>query len=421
MFNKIDPISNYTFSKIDYQFLFSFLGMYATVPIMYVVLFILSLERLAKVCKCMGSCTKIFTNLCVTQVILIFIWSIGISIVAVFIYFKKRITKSVKDIPGKIIPKSFNFDFDNMFSSKQCSIDGQILPPFKILFLILFLILLILIIKSVAVTSMYSSIIPTCFGKNKNKKKSTDSTITLVFIIILLLNLVFSFPYYAISASTSIMRFIRSDQSFPMKLKITFILRLISIIFQSMVFLTLETNSWNILSKLLGYITCGKFDVLKVKRPPTKSKTLSTKSSRTSDNPKQNGKKLKPKIDDESIDNDLSLSDQTDDDVFLDEKKTKSKNTKKPKVTKKSTTDDDDDDVVVIDEKKTESKSAKKLKATKKSTTDDDDDDNVVFIDEKKSKSKCTKKPKATKKSTTDDDDDSDEEINAIITKKTIC
>jgi hypothetical protein len=389
--------------------------MYATIPIMYCALLILSIERVTQYFNCTKSWAGRLPKIWVSQGILILIWIIWIVAIAIPVSIKKEFFGYAKDLRDKIIPTRFN-----LFSSRQCSIDGQLLPVFKILFLILFIILIILIIKSIVVSTMYTFFLPSCSGKNKKDKKPTDHNMTLIFIMILLLNLFLSSPFYFISAATSITRFFGGDKSFPMKLKISFILRISSIIFQCLIFLTLETNSWTLLCQLLGRATCGKFPGSKVnpaltnRRTPTKQSGTSKKlgNSRESDNTEEMSDAGENNGNTES-----SVNDQSDDDGFPDKTKNKPANAKKSKTTEKKITtheDESDDDVFPEDTKNKPTNSKKSKTTEKKITTHEDESDDDVFLDETKTKPANAKKSRITEKEVTTHEDDSDNEMKAM-------
>jgi hypothetical protein len=321
--------------------------MYATVPIMYFVLLVLSFERITTHCK--KSANKIFGNIFLIQPILFLAWIIGIVVTALFIYVKNRVKEPITYVLEKPIFKRFG-PLGTTVLSGRCSIDGQLLPAFKILFLILFILLIILIIKSLAYTVIYSFFTPSfCEKKKKDKKQNTDHR-TLIFILILLLNLVFSFPFYLISTANSILDAIQGNKPFPMSLKISFILRLLSIILQCFVFLTLESNSWSLLNKLLHYINCKKCAML-VGNTTHKKKRPASIELRTRNSSAKKEKVVHHKTKPDTHENGINIGESTadedesdDDDVFLKDSANGQLNAKKPETTENSTTDQDDSD-----------------------------------------------------------------------------
>ena len=329
--------------------------MYATVPTMYVVLLLLSFERVTNHCK--KSANKIFGNPGIIQPIILSVWCISIIAVSLFVYVK---TKVKEWIPGKRILQKFT-GFGWITPAGQCSIDGQLLPAFKILFLVLFVVLIILIIKALAYTVIYSFFTPSfCEAKDKSKKKKTDHR-TLIFILILLLNLCFSFPFYGISTFNSISDAIKGDKPFPTMLKISFILRLISIILQCFVFIALESSSWPILDKLIQLLQCKKHAARtrtnNRKEKPHKYTELREIKPKSGSTPIKSNT---PDTDDDTSDEEGS------DDVFADEPPSKALNTKKPEKKKSSSTDTDDSDEDMIPPPKKQTSVTNKNEITKK-------------------------------------------------------
>jgi hypothetical protein len=333
--------------------------MYVTIPVMCFALFVLAIERLTSYCRCGASWTGIFTNTCITQIILICFWVIWIICIAIvlvpYIFVKKQIVESATDLSEKFVPTRFNPMVGKIFSSHRCSIDGQLSPIFKILFIILFIILIVLIIKAIAVSTMYSLAVSnmssfiksSCFRNSGNDNKHIDHHMTLIFSIIVLLNLFFSFPFYFISAADSITRLIGKDKPYPMKLKITFTLRLSSIIIQCLIFYTFESNSWGLLSRLLRQITCKKIPGLKADHGDAKKPTPTEQarnSNRSTNNVRSNGNKRIPAILENNGDTEISIDDESNDDVLIDESKTKPLHAKKSVPKEEVTTDQDDSD-----------------------------------------------------------------------------
>jgi hypothetical protein len=146
-----------------------------------------------------------------------------------------------------------------------------------------------------------------------------------------------------------------------MKLKISFILRISSIILQCLIFYTLETKSWSLLSKLLNHATCNKFSALK-DDPVATNKLTPIKEPRKSKRSKHN--KVISDANKNNSGTEPSDDDETDDEVFIDETRNKPTSTKKPKnkptSIKKSKTieeimtdeSDSDDDTKAIQEQK---------------------------------------------------------------------
>lgn len=383
--------------------------MYATVPITCLTLLILAIERLTVYLNCRTSWTKIFTSLCASQSILLVFWAICTGTLTIFVYLKIRVTENIQQLSGKILPKRFNFAFDRMLSSNQCSIDGQLLPPFKVLFIVLFIILIVLIIKSIVVSTMYTFIKPSCCKPKKGKKKTINHNMTLIYIIILLLNLILSFPFYFISTIDSVSQLFGGDKPYPTKLKISFILRLSSIIFQCLVFYILESNSWNLLSKILDRATCQKFPILK-QDPILTNKLISTQQSHTSYKSKKRTKTDDIEVisDVDENNNHTGLSDDeqssdTDDEVFLDERKKESLQVKKKKIPEKILTDEDDSDSDIESKAKLQPKSPnRKQEITSKSLQKKDEiEDEEVKESSKRITSKHNKTYGVTKPTST--------------------
>ena len=327
----------------------SFLGMYITIPVMHFALLFLSIERITKLCKSTMALAKIFTQAYVIQAILFLIWLICIAIITTIMLVKKQL--SFRSIVGKakdIAPPIFHDIGKKVLSPYQCSIDGRLSSLFKILFIILFIILIVLIVKSIIVSIFYNFFTPKCCTSKGKKTKSTDHHITLLYIIFVLLNLFFSYPFYFISMAHSILTsFISTKDTFTMKLKISFTLRLASIILQCLAFSIFENNSWSLLSGLLYRGTCKKISALNNGIVYTKKPT-----------------KPKPHIYADSDDNEDVAADKTEDEDSDEVFTAKPVNTKKSERKVEITTDQDDSD----DE--TQELQKKKTTTKKKDVTD---------------------------------------------------
>ena len=232
--------------------------MYATVPVMYLVLIILFFERIVTYCGINASMAGRLNSAVFIQILIGIIWIVAIVLISIFIYFKNKAKNSIRSLPGKVLPEKFKFPWQEILLPDQCSIDGQLLPMFKILFLVLLIVIIVLFLKSMVFSIVYA-VVPKMFSKQKNSNnKNDDNHMTLIFIIIIFFNLTLSFPFYFISTANSIVDTFRGDQSFTMKLKISFILRLVSIILQCFIFYILENGCWNILQKVMDFILCQK-------------------------------------------------------------------------------------------------------------------------------------------------------------------
>ncbi|UJR27166.1 hypothetical protein I4U23_008464 [Adineta vaga] len=237
-------------------------GMYITIPVMHFALLFLSLERMSKLCK--TTITNLFTKAYVIQAILITIWLIFIAAITAILILKKKFSlKSITNKVGDIAPSIFNDLSKKLTTSPyRCSIDGRLSSVFKILFIILFTILIILILKSMVISVFYKFFTPTCCVNKRAKIKSTNH-MTLLYVLFLLLNVFFSFPFYFVSIAHGIFtRFTTNKETFTMKVKICFLLRLSSIILQCFAFAIIESNSWFLIRRLLYRCTCKKFLVL---------------------------------------------------------------------------------------------------------------------------------------------------------------
>jgi len=299
-------------------------GMYATVPIMCFSLLILSLERLLNRFRSTSVTNRCLTNSLFIQILLITIWIVSITIISFIVSWKNKLKNPLKRI--------FSMNY-------QCSIDGQLVPYFKILFLILFIVLIVLIIKSMVVTFVSSIFTPSCFQKNEDKKKksSKGSHMSLIFVIFLFLNLFISSPFYIVSTGSSISKLFQKQQEFSMNLKVTFVLRLLSIIFQCWIFCIFDNDIWLLLDRCISLITTKKMNSTD-KVPNRRHRSYST----------ENGIELRSFTKKhEEDDDDLS------DEVFAPP-------TKQPKVSNVTTT---------ITEKKPKQSKTKSKKPSKKQAT----------------------------------------------------
>jgi hypothetical protein len=367
--------------------------MYITIPVMHFALLFLSIERITKLCKSTMAWTRIFTQAYVIQVILFFIWLIFIAIITTIMLVKQQF--SFKSIVGKakdIAPPIFQDIGKKFVSPYQCSIDGRLSSLFKILFIILFIILIVLIIKSMVVSIFYNFFTPKCCNTTKKKKTSNDHHITLLYIMFLLLNFFFSYPFYFVSMAHSILKhFISTNDTFAMRLKICFILRIISIILQCLAFSTFENNSWSLLSGLLYRGTCKKIPALnngivytRKPRPETHGNTDgddneddNTDKNETEDNDSDDNedddRDKNENEDNGSDENEDVVNNQIDDDVFVEEEKSKLQKAKKSETTVQVTTDEDhsDEEKQLMQKSKTSTKNTNEEKKVpiRKTTT----------------------------------------------------
>lgn len=333
--------------------------MYATVPVMYFVLVILFFERVVTYCKNESAILgKLKSSWCI-QLCIMVIWIVAIVLISVFIHLKNRAKNSVKSVAGKYLPNKWILSLSETLGAGKCSIDGQLLPFFKILFIVLLVLIIILFIKSTVISFMYSFFTWPCLTSMKKNKKSADDHMTLVFIIILFLNLVLSFPFYFVSTANSIVDTFRGNESFTVKLKVCFILRLISIILQCFIFYTLDSGCWNLLQKIIDCISCQKSHPKRTsRRSDEQSLRVPTSDSEESELPAKSTsekKKAEKKRKDSTSSSDSSSdssssssssksSEDSDDDVFTDDPAHVSGKAEKSAKTKSTSTDSSDSD-----------------------------------------------------------------------------
>ncbi|CAF1092545.1 unnamed protein product [Rotaria sordida] len=329
-------------------------AMYITIPVMHFALFFLSLERLSKRFTSTVTWTRIFTKTYVTQVILIFIWISFIAIITTIILLKEQVWTTIGNNVQNIAPPIARDVLNKIISpSYRCSIDGRLLSIFKILFIILFIILIVLIIKSMAISIFYN-VLTLNFCQIRNKmKKSGDRYMTLLFFIFLLLNVFLSFPFYFVSMTNTITQLITRKNIYSTNLKICFLLRILSIILQCLTFSTFESNSWNLLSRLLYRITCKKISILNYNAIPTKKSTTTTTTTKRSRHTGDSDYKTASYVDRRTLDTDSSDNDDnrinnsdsdtsendSDDEVFLTQPKIEPSRTKSGKTTTTKTVD----------------------------------------------------------------------------------
>ena len=324
--------------------------MYATVPVMYLVLVILFFERIVTYCKSQSSILGKLKSALFIQVVIVLIWIVAIVLISVFIYLKNRAKNSVGSLTGKYLPKKWKLPLSEMLGVGQCSIDGQLLPMFKILFLVLLILIIVLFIKSTVLSFIYSFGTLSCFGRKEKGKTSANDHMTLTFIIILFLNLAFSFPFYFVSTANSIVDTFRGEQSFTTKLKICFILRLISIILQCFVFYTLDSGCWSLLQKIIDCV---------IKQKPRPKRNINhndrgrlpvpaSDSDDSAEPSKTTGSTKKPAVpksdSSSSSSSEETSSDDSDDEVFTSDPEHVSGKAEKCAKTKSTSTDSSDSD-----------------------------------------------------------------------------
>lgn len=317
--------------------------MYVTIPVMHFALLCLSMERLSKRINSPWAWTCIFKKSYIIQIILVASWILLIALTATILLMKQYMWSYSTNLIRDKAPSIFSDVVNKVVSrSYQCSIDGRLSTVFKILFIILFVVLVVLIIKGIATSVLYTCFTPKCIvSKKKPRTSPNERFITLLFVIFLALNICFSFPFYFASMATTFEQLVTRKNTYSTSLKVCFVLRILSIIFQCLTFNTLENDTWILLSKLLFLSTCKKIHAL---NPDDSS--ISTVSTPVSDREPQKPLKVRqedkyrdlPSSDSESdSDSDEngpnlgSDDDSLSDDVFGDEPKHESPVTKKSK------------------------------------------------------------------------------------------
>ncbi|CAF3643525.1 unnamed protein product [Rotaria socialis] len=264
-------------------------GMYVTVPVMHFALFLLSMERLSTRLNLTMSWTGIFRKTYVIQIILISTWIFAIALMTTIILLTDQMISYATDTIKDHAPPIVNDVLDRIVSSSyQCSIDGRLSSVVKVVFIILFLILIVLIIKSIAISVFYNFFKSDCCKIKKRKEKHDDHHTTLLFTIFLLLNICLSFPFYFVSITNTVRQLVTRKDTYTTSLKVCFLLRICSIIFQCLTFYTCENNSWTLLSQLLYHGTCKKIPGLNQNDILIEVKTTTGRSraSETSDHRK---------------------------------------------------------------------------------------------------------------------------------------
>ena len=323
---------------------------------MYLALLLLVFERIGAYFSTKMGWTKIFTNSLVTQFVLLIFWVIGIAIIATIMFIIKYFKSiNIFDRFKKVSPSFVNDLGSTLLGPYRCSVDGRLSPVFKVLIIVIFVVLIVLIVKSTAVTIFYTFFSPSCCQGQNSGGRDKDHQMTLLFVIFLVLNLGLSFPFYLVSMYDSILTpWISKKDTFTMKLKICFILRLSSIILQCLTFCTIERNSWSLLSILLYRGTCKKIGALNdqenaivIRRPSTTKRTSvrsgiydnipSPDTRRSRIKTRRVDKKVKAAESEESTDDDI-------DEVFIREPENVPFSTRKSKTIVDDITSNDSDE-----------------------------------------------------------------------------
>jgi hypothetical protein len=132
------------------------------------------------------------------------------------------------------------------------------------------------------------------------------------------------------------------DKAFPTSLKISFVLRLTSIILQCFVFLTLESSSWPLVDKLIQLLQCKKHARFTRSITHEEEKHQYTELRKIKSKPVPTSKKSKTRVSDD--DDDDNSDEEGSDDVFEPNPPSKSLNKKQSEIKKISSTDSDDSD-----------------------------------------------------------------------------
>ena len=230
-------------------------GMYVTIPILHVALFLLSIERAVSYSGSGTILSKLVARSCVTQTILWFLWALSIVVTIAWLTFKNHFTRILFENQFASVLRLAVDEIVNQLGrrSYRCSIDGRLPAGFKIVLSILFILLVVVIVKALIISTGVQCLIPSCCQRKKANRNQHRSRATLSLIAILLLNVFFSLPFYAASIFTSVFsKFDWSKATFSKILRILFLLRLLSIVFQCLVFYLLDEEPCPLVTKCIN-------------------------------------------------------------------------------------------------------------------------------------------------------------------------
>lgn len=230
-------------------------GMYVTIPIMHVALFLLSIERAVSYSGSDTILTKLVAGACVTQMILCFVWALSITAIIAWISLKDHFTRVLFENQFTSVLQPAVDEIVNQLGrrSYRCSIDGRLPAGFKIVLLIVYILLTIAIVKPLIISIGVQRLTPSCCQRAQAKATEHGSRATLSFIAILLLNIFLSLPFYVTSIFTSVFsQFDASKATFSKTLRICFLLRLLSILFQCSVFYLLDEEPCPVFTKCIN-------------------------------------------------------------------------------------------------------------------------------------------------------------------------
>ena len=236
------------------MFFVSLSGIYVTIPMMYVALFLLSIERAVSYTGSNTIVSKIVGQSCVTQTILCFLWTLSIVVIIAWATFKGYFTRMLfEDQLTSVLTPAVDKIVNQLDRrSYLCSIDGRLPAGFKILLSIVFILLIAVIVKPLIISLGVQCFKSSFCQSTQAKRTQHRSRATLSFIAILLLNIVFTFPFYVTSVFTSVFsQFGSTRATFSKTLRLTFLLRLVSIVLQCLVFYLLDKEPCPLIMKCI--------------------------------------------------------------------------------------------------------------------------------------------------------------------------
>ena len=125
-----------------------------------------------------------------------------------------------------------------------CSVDGRLSPVIKIILMILLVLMIVLLIKSLIIgfcNDILKEKICCKESSSQNETQKSNSLSTATFILIILCNTLLTYPFYIFAMGSFIFTNIESTKVvFTKTMKMSFLIRISSILLQSLVILLIE-------------------------------------------------------------------------------------------------------------------------------------------------------------------------------------
>ena len=214
-----------------------------TIPMMYLCLLLLFMERIDEHLGRKTIMATILSNPYATHIVLVCIWSIIIAIAFAYSLIQSRIGFVFNQRGYQQTDRSISSEISSIMniSKTECHIDGRLSPALKIMLIVVLIFLVIQGVPSI-ISCVSSAVFRTvCCLSRTSESDNFHWKTSFIFVSIILLNIFCSFPFYFVSSFTLITTLFQfNNETFQNTLRITFVLRIISIIVQCLVIIIVD-------------------------------------------------------------------------------------------------------------------------------------------------------------------------------------